>query len=51
MLQRAQEKRLISKFFEEISQDTGKYVFGVKVGVAECSMIAVRFHSRLRVTD
>lgn len=27
-----QEKRLISKFFEEISLDTGKYVFGVKVG-------------------
>jgi len=25
-----QEKRLISKFFEEISLDTGKYVFGVK---------------------
>ncbi len=25
-----QEKRLISKFFDEISQDTGKYVFGVK---------------------
>lgn len=25
-----QEKRLISKFFEEISQDSGKYVFGVK---------------------
>lgn len=24
-----QEKRLISKFFDEISQDTGKYVFGV----------------------
>lgn len=25
-----QEKKLISKFFEEISQDTGKYVFGVR---------------------
>lgn len=25
-----QEKRLIAKFFEEISQDSGKYVFGVK---------------------
>lgn len=25
-----QEKRLIGKFFEEISQDTSKYVFGVK---------------------
>eukprot|EP00963_Diacronema_lutheri_P001239 scaffold80_cov325-Pavlova_lutheri.AAC.29 len=25
-----QEKKLVSKFFEEISQDTGKYVFGVK---------------------
>jgi eRF1 domain 3 len=24
-----QEKRLISKFFDEISQDTGKFVFGV----------------------
>ena len=24
-----QEKRLISKFFDEISQDTNKYVFGV----------------------
>lgn len=24
------EKRLISKFFDEISQDTGKFVFGVK---------------------
>lgn len=24
-----QEKRLISKFFDEISQDTGKYGFGV----------------------
>jgi hypothetical protein len=27
-----QEKRLISKFFDEISQDTGKFVFSVKVG-------------------
>lgn len=26
-----QEKRLISRFFEEISQDTGKFVFTVKV--------------------
>ena len=26
-----QEKRLISKFFDEISQDTGKFVFSVKV--------------------
>lgn len=25
-----QEKRLISKFFDEISQDTSKFVFGVK---------------------
>lgn len=25
-----QEKRLIGRFFEEISQDTGKFVFGVK---------------------
>lgn len=27
-----QEKRLISRFFDEISQDTGKFVFSVKVG-------------------
>jgi peptide chain release factor subunit 1 len=26
-----QEKRLIGKFFDEISQDTGKFVFSVKV--------------------
>lgn len=25
-----QEKRLISRYFDEISQDTGKFVFGVK---------------------
>lgn len=25
-----QEKRLISKYFEEISQDTGKFCFSVK---------------------
>lgn len=25
-----QEKKLITKFFEEISQDTGKYIFGAK---------------------
>jgi peptide chain release factor subunit 1 len=30
LLLTAQEKRLISRFFEEISQDSGKYVFGVK---------------------
>lgn len=24
-----QEKRLITKFFEEVAQDSGKYVFGV----------------------
>jgi peptide chain release factor subunit 1 len=24
-----QEKKLIGKYFEEVSQDTGKYVFGV----------------------
>lgn len=25
-----QEKRLIGKFFDEVAQDTGKYVFGIK---------------------
>ena len=25
-----QEKKLISKYFEEISQDTGKFCFGIK---------------------
>ena len=36
-----QEKRLISKFFDEISQDTGKYVFGVKDTLACLEMGAV----------
>uniref|UniRef100_A0A061RB02 Peptide chain release factor eRF subunit 1 n=1 Tax=Tetraselmis sp. GSL018 TaxID=582737 RepID=A0A061RB02_9CHLO len=36
-----QEKRLISKFFDEISQDTGKYVFGVKDTLLALDMGAV----------
>ncbi|KAL6760245.1 eukaryotic release factor 1 [Haematococcus lacustris] len=36
-----QEKKLISKFFEEISQDSGKYVFGVKDTLACLDMGAV----------
>lgn len=36
-----QEKRLISKFFDEISQDTGKYVFGVKDTLSCLEMGAV----------
>ena len=36
-----QEKRLISKFFDEISQDTGKYVFGVKDTLLTLDMGAV----------
>jgi peptide chain release factor subunit 1 len=36
-----QEKRLISRFFDEISQDTGKYVFGVKDTLACLEMGAV----------
>ncbi len=36
-----QEKRLISKFFDEISQDTGKFVFGVKDTKACLDMGAV----------
>ena len=36
-----QEKRLIAKYFEEISQDTGKYVFGVKDTLACLEMGAV----------
>lgn len=36
-----QEKRLISKFFDEISQDTGKFVFGVKDTKACLEMGAV----------
>ncbi|KAJ9522048.1 hypothetical protein QJQ45_005105 [Haematococcus lacustris] len=35
------EKKLISKFFEEISQDSGKYVFGVKDTLACLDMGAV----------
>lgn len=31
---RLQEKRLISKFFDEISQDSGKHTSGVKVDTA-----------------
>ncbi|CAK9186454.1 unnamed protein product [Ilex paraguariensis] len=36
-----QEKRLIGKFFEEISQDTGKYVFGVDDTMKALEMGAV----------
>jgi hypothetical protein len=36
-----QEKRLISKFFDEISQDTGKFVFSVKDTLACLEMGAV----------
>eukprot|EP00898_Chlorokybus_atmophyticus_P001735 jgi/Chlat1/2562/Chrsp175S02399 len=36
-----QEKRLISKFFEEISQDTGKYVFGTEDTLKALEMGAV----------
>lgn len=36
-----QEKRLIAKYFEEISQDTGKYVFGVRDTLACLEMGAV----------
>lgn len=36
-----QEKRLIGKFFEEISQDTSKYVFGVNDTLACLDMGAV----------
>ena len=36
-----QEKRLISKFFEEISQDSGKYCFGVKDTLMGLDMGAV----------
>lgn len=36
-----QEKRLIGKFFEEISQDTGKYVFGVDDTLKALEMGAV----------
>ena len=36
-----QEKRLIGKYFEEISQDTGKYVFGVDDTLKTLEMGAV----------
>lgn len=36
-----QEKRLISKFFDEISQDTGKFVFSIKDTLACLEMGAV----------
>ena len=36
-----QEKRLISKFFDEISQDTGKYINGVSDTLACLEMGAV----------
>ncbi|KAF4397569.1 hypothetical protein G4B88_027309 [Cannabis sativa] len=47
-----QEKRLIGKYFEEISQDTGKYVFGVddtlkalEMGAVETLIVYVLKHS------
>lgn len=36
-----QEKKLISKFFDEIAQDTGKYCFGVRDTLAALDMGAV----------
>jgi peptide chain release factor subunit 1 len=36
-----QEKRLIGKYFEEISQDTGKYVFGIEDTLKGLEMGAV----------
>lgn len=36
-----QEKKLISSYFDEISQDTGKYVFGVKDTMVALEMGAV----------
>ena len=36
-----QEKKLISKFFEEISQDSGKYCYGVKDTLAALEIGAV----------
>ncbi|KAL7117344.1 hypothetical protein ACP275_03G066400 [Erythranthe tilingii] len=36
-----QEKRLIGKFFDEISQDSGKYVFGVEDTIKALEMGAV----------
>lgn len=37
-----QEKKLVSAFFDEISQDTGKYVFGVRDTLAGLEMGAVK---------
>lgn len=36
-----QEKKLISKYFEEIAQDTGKYCYGVKDTLGALDMGAV----------
>ena len=36
-----QEKRLISRFFDEISQDTGKFVFSVNATLACLELGAV----------
>jgi len=36
-----QEKKLVSKFFEEIAQDTGKYCYGVRDTLAALDMGAV----------
>lgn len=36
-----QEKKLISKYFEEIAQDTGKYCYGVKDTLYALDMGAV----------
>jgi len=36
-----QEKKLISKFFEDIAQDTGKYCYGVKDTLAALDMGAI----------
>lgn len=36
-----QEKKLISNFFDEISQDSGKYVFGVQDTLQGLEMGAV----------
>jgi len=36
-----QEKKLVGKYFEEISQDTGKYVFGVEDTLRGLEMGAV----------
>ena len=37
-----QEKKLISKYFEEISQDTGKFCFGIKDTLQALEMGAVQ---------